>query len=101
MKVDIIDSIEVKRFTKSFNGRTYEDDTIHLNSGQKINANYVEEESDGTLRIYVSDDSIIQVPKSLAKSVKYDGAEFVDQETIEKINPPRSQRRGGGCCGGR
>ena len=99
MRVDIIEPIEVKRYTKGNNNRHYEDDTIQLNSGQQINAKYVQESSTGDLEVYVSDGSIINIPESLKKNVKYEEPEFVDPQAIEDIRPPR--KRGGGCCGGR
>jgi len=99
MRVDILEHMEVKRFTLAFHGRHYEDEMIHLNSGQQLNAKYVQQTEDGELEIHVSDGSLISIPSSLTKSVRYESPEFEDDSAVETIRPPRG--RGGGCCGGR
>jgi len=99
MRVDILEHMEVKRFTLAFHGRHYQDEVIHLNSGQQLNAKYVEQTSDGGLEIHVSDGSLIAIPSSLKESVRYESPEFQDDADVETISPPRG--RSGGCCGGR
>ena len=92
MNVNILNTIPARRILKS--GASYTEETMTLNSGQKINAKKVLERTDGGVEITAEDNNFIVVDKENADSVEYSKSQA--REIVAKIQP---KKRGGGCCG--